>query len=53
MKTNVVWRLVLKDWQLQSLLIIISITAGVIALQSFCLEERLRWYWEVCSFLFR
>lgn len=32
MKTNVVWRLVLKDWQLQSLLIIISIAAGVIAL---------------------
>jgi ABC-2 type transport system permease protein len=32
MKTNVVWRLILKDWHLQRLMIILSIAAGVVAL---------------------
>ncbi len=32
MRTDVVWRLVLKDWQLQRLLIILSISGGAIAL---------------------
>ena len=32
MKTNVVWRLILKDWRLQRHVMILSIAAGVIAL---------------------
>jgi len=32
MKTNVVWRLILKDWRLQSHVMILSVAAGVIAL---------------------